>query len=292
MTSASMENGVYRRSLPREHARYGRHVRHDRRSERYAVGVLPKHAIRAVKWTRRIPILDQGNLGKCTAEAFTGVAGTDNASGTGQTSITLPVTAATRGKFTAGMSYMLNDTFSTAFYSVETADDTYPGQYPPTDTGSDALGAMAAGKALGLVTQYQHAMSYAAAVSAIQSGPLMWGTTFYYSMENLTADGYFMADPKSGVAGGHEMLLNSYDPDTDEWGGDNSWGESWGLDGSFRIKGVVLKKLLADDGDITLPVWSFAPVVPVPPAPPGPSVVDDAALWASAKAWAAGKGLA
>jgi hypothetical protein len=151
---------------------------------------------------------------------------------------------------------------------------------------------MAAGKALDIITQYQHAMSYAAAVSASQSGGLLWGTTFYNSMFTLDSKGYFVVDPSSGVAGGHEMVLTSYDPETDEWGGDNSWGESWGLDGSFKIKGATLKKLLADDGDVTLPVWSFAPITPVPPTPPTPpAVVDDSALWATAKAWAAGKGL-
>jgi hypothetical protein len=286
---------TYTRQFQRTDPRLGRHVRHDSRSERYAVGVLPKHAIKKVKWTRRIPILDQLQLGKCTAEAFTGAAGTDNAAGTGQTSVVLPTSAATGSSgLRAGASYALDDTFSTAFYSLETEDDSYDGQYPPDDTGSDALGAMAAGKALDIVTSYQHAMSYAAAVSAIQSGALLWGTTFYNSMFDLDKNGYFVVTPKSGVAGGHEMVLTGYDPETDEWTGDNSWNESWGpLDGSFKITGKNLTALLKDDGDVTLPVWSFAPVTPVPPTPPTPPApvsVDDAALWAAAQSWAAGKG--
>lgn len=238
--------------------RLNRHVRHDDRSYAYAVGVLPKSAIKAVSWERRTPILDQGNLGKCTAESFTGAAGTDSASGQGWTSVTLPGSADTGiSGLRAGTSYALDDTFSTMFYALETDSDAYPGTYPPDDCGSDGLGAMAAAKRLGMVKEYRHAMSYAAAVSAVQAGPLLWGTTFFASMEATTADGYFDVDVDSEILGGHEMLLRSYDPETDEWGGDNSWGESWGRDGSFKITGSRLSFLLSQHGDATLPVWTY-----------------------------------
>lgn len=283
----------YVRRFERTDPRLGRHVRHDRRSARFAVGVLPKHAIKKVKWKRRIPILDQLQLGKCTSEALTGAAGTDNAAGQGQTSVTITATTAEKsfGYFTAG-SHALDDTFSTAFYSVETRDDSYPGQWPPTDTGSDALGAMAAAEALGLATQYQHAFSYAAAVSAVQFGGLLWGTTFFNSMENLDSRGFFVVDPKSGVGGGHEMVLTGYDPETDVWDGDNSWSESWGpLDGSFKIAGKDLTLLLKDDGDITLPTWANSPIAPVPPTPQ-PGVATGQQLWDAQKTAASKLGIA
>jgi Papain family cysteine protease len=277
-------------------SRLGRHVRHDSRSERYAVGVLPKHAIKKVQWTRRIPILDQLQLGKCTAEATTGVLGTDNALGQGQTSVTLDAAAAGKSSgFLATGAHPLDDTFSTAFYSVETRGDAYPGQYPPTDTGSDALGAMKATELLGLVTKYQHAFSYAAAVSAVQSGPLMWGTEWLNSMFTPDSKGYLVVDTASGVAGGHELVLSGYDPDTDEWNIDNSWNESWGLDGSARITGAKLTYLLKQQGDVTLPTFATVapptPTPPAPPAPPSPVIVTDAQLWADAQSWAHGKGL-
>lgn len=272
--------------------RLGRHIQHDSRSARYAVGVLPRRAIAKVKWARRIPILDQLSLGKCTAEALTGARGTDNAAGTGLTSVDISAAAAAKssGFFTAG-THTLNDAFSTAFYSVETRGDAYPGQYPPTDTGSDALGAMKGAQLLGLAAQYQHAFSYTAAVSAIQSGPLLWGTEWLNSMYDPDASGHLMVDTKSGVAGGHELVLTGYDPETDDWDGDNSWNESWGLDGSFKIAGAKLKYLLGQDGDVTLPVWSVVSPPPVPPTPPAPVpvTVTDAQLWSTTQAWAAGK---
>lgn len=275
--------------------RLGRHVRHDSRSERFAVGVLPKHAIKAVHWTRRIPILDQRDLGKCTAEALTGARGTDNAAGQGEVAVTISAAGAATsyGFFNEGL-YVLGDTFSDAFYSVETRDDTYPGQWPPDDTGSDALGAMSAAKKLGLVSEYHHAFSYAAAVSGVQSGALLWGTGWLESMFDVDASGYLSVDTNTNFAGGHELVLSGYDPATDEWTLDNSWGQSWGQDGSAKIKGVQLKWLLSQNGDVTLPTWTVV-VNPVPPAPPAPPVpapsVTDAQFWATAQAWAAGKGL-
>lgn len=269
--------------------RLGRHVRHDSRSARYAVGVLPRDAIKKVHWARRIPILDQLDLGKCTAEALTGARGTDNAAGQGLTSVDISPAAASKssGFLTAGM-HALDDTFSTAFYSVETRGDAYPGQYPPTDTGSDALGAMKAAELLALAIQYQHAFSYTAAVSAVQSGPLLWGTEWLNSMFDPDSKGYLVVDTSSGVAGGHELILSGYDPETDDWDIDNSWNESWGLDGSAKITGAKLKYLLSQDGDATLPVWTVNSPVPVPPTPP--VTVTDAQMWAYTQLWAAGKG--
>nr|WP_241827828.1 hypothetical protein [Actinopolymorpha singaporensis] len=49
----------------RQDPRLGRNVEHDERSLAFAVGVLPRSAIKTVHWDRRIGILDQGNLGSC-----------------------------------------------------------------------------------------------------------------------------------------------------------------------------------------------------------------------------------
>lgn len=273
--------------------RLGRHVRHDSRSERYAVGVLPKRAVKKVRWTRRIPILNQGNLGSCTFNAFTGLRGTDNAAGPGVTSVTVAPAAAAKsqGFFTAG-DHVLDEDFAVAGYSLETRLDSYPGQYPPTDTGSDALGAMAAGQALGLVGVYQHAFSYAAAVSAVQSGGLLWGTLWLNSMFDVDKKGYISVITSSGEAGGHELVLSGYDPENDEWTMDNSWDSDWGQDGSAKIKGVQLTWLLSRDGDITLPTWTTSvppQPVPDPPVPPVSPAVTDDQLWSTVQAWHDGK---
>jgi hypothetical protein len=273
------------RYLPRD-PRLGRHVRHDKRSLKHAYGVLPKSAIVPVNWTRRIPILDQGQLGSCTTNAFTGALGTDSAQRTGLAAAT--VRADSQGVFTAG-SYILNEDFAVRAYSLETRDDAYPGQYLPDDTGSDGLGAMAMGQDLGLVDSYQHAFSIAAVRSALMSGPVLWGTVWLNSMFTTDSKGFLIVNRSSGEAGGHELVLRAYDPATDVYGGDNSWGESFGVGGSFFVTGANLRWLLSQDGDITVPTWTAS--APVPPAPPSPSAVTDQQLWDLSKAWAAGHGL-
>jgi hypothetical protein len=267
--------------------RLKRHVRHDSRSLRYAYGVLPKSAIVKTKWTRRIPILDQGQLGSCTANAFTGCIGTDSRQRSGVSTVT--VKADSHSLFRPGAT-KLDENFAVGFYSLETLDDAYPGNYPPDDTGSDGLGAMAAGKELGLVDTYKHAFSIAAVQSALMAGPVLWGTEWLNSMFTTDSKGFLVADKSSGVAGGHELVLTGYDPATDTYDGDNSWGTSFGIDGSFKVSGTDLKYLLSQDGDITVPHWLTTPAPPAPPAPS--SKITDAQFWAYAKQWAADNKLA
>jgi hypothetical protein len=268
--------------------RMGRHVRHDSRSLRYAYGVLPKSAIVKTRWTRRTPILDQGQIGDCVPNALTGVLGTDSAQRPGLTSVT--VKADSHGVFAAGV-YPLDEPFAVQAYSLITLDDAYPGNYPPDDTGSDGLGAMAGAKDLGLVDVYQHAFSITAVQSALMAGPVMWGTEWLNSMFTTDRNGFLVVNKASGVAGGHELVLNGYDPGTDTYSGDNSWGPSFGLGGSFFISGANLKWLLSRQGDITVPHWVTDAPAPGPVPVPGPVAVTDAQFWGYAKQWAAGRNL-
>jgi hypothetical protein len=293
MTTA---NGVYTHLYDPSDPRLGRHVRHDARNLRYAAGVLPKSAITTVRWQRRIPIMDQGQLGSCTGNALASVLGTDSAGRTAPTVVT--VTAADKWKvFTPG-TYGLDESVAVKLYSVNTREDTYSGSYPPSDTGSDGPAAGATGKALGLLTGYQHAFSMDALVSALQFGPVMWGTVWLNSMFDTDSNGVVKVDRKSGEAGGHELCISGYDTATSEFNIDNSWGpDDFGIAGSGLVKSSDMSWLLSQDGDITVPQYVTAPApTPVPdptptPDPVPPAVVDDATLWATAKAWAAANGL-
>ena len=255
-----MHQHVYEPTDPR----LGRHVQHDPRSLRYAHGVLPKTAIKSVDWTRRVPHFDQGDLGSCTGNAAAGLLATDCSARTGLTSVTV-----------SGTVLPVDETLAVKLYSLATQLDEFSGQYPPTDTGSSGLGAAKALVKLGVASKYAHAFSLSALKSALQAGPVMVGTVWLDSMFEVARDGYVVIDRKSAVAGGHEYVISAYDADRQRFRLDNSWGDSWGVDGSAWYTQADLQWLLSQDGDVTVPAWA---TVPVPPPPPTPAPAADPRL--------------
>lgn len=245
----------------------GRHAEHDPRSLVYAHGVLPQSAIKPVAWTRRIGILDQGQIGSCTGNALTGVLGTDSAGRTAATSVV--VKADSKGIFSAG-TYPLDESFALKAYELNTRVDNISGQYPPDDTGSSGLACGKAGQQLGLLTGYSHAFSLDALKSALQSGAVMIGIVWLNSMFDPKADGTVVVDKTSGVAGGHELVVSAWDGSRFRL--DNSWGTSWGSAGSGWVAEADMAWLLAQQGDVTVPAFAAVPAPPAPPVPPaGPS---------------------
>jgi hypothetical protein len=231
------------RLIPETHdhpVRLGRHVEHDPRSLAYAHGVLPKSAIKSVSWTRRAPILDQGNVGSCTGNALAGLLGTDAKGRAGATSVT--VKADSRGVFKAG-TYPLDE------------------EYPGKDTGSSGVACGKSAQMLGLATGYSHAFGVDALKAALQTGPTLIGIPWLNSMFNPDSGGQLTVDRTSGIAGGHELVVSGYDV-----GGwfriDNSWGAAWGDQGSCHVREADIVWLLAQDGDVTVPQLVTAPAAP------------------------------
>ncbi|MFG3200378.1 C1 family peptidase [Streptomyces sp. NPDC048208] len=257
--------------------RLGRHVRHDPRSLAYAAPVLPAAAIQSVLWQRRTPILNQGNLGSCTGNALAGVLGTDSAGRTATGTVT--VTADPYGVFAAG-TYALDEAFAVKAYSLNTRLDSFAGTYPPTDAGSSGLAAGASGKALGLLTGYSHAFSLDALKSALQTGPVMWGTLWLNSMYQTDVNGFLVVDKTSPSAGGHELVISGYDVAEDAFTVQNSWGTSWGVNGLARVHGADMTWLLAQHGDVTVPAFAVAPA---PAANPDKTLCDAFKTWATAR---------
>lgn len=270
--------------------RLGRHVRHDSRSARlqYAVGVLPRTAVRSAVWNRHIPILDQGQIGSCVPNTGVELIATDATGYTGVDHVMIPK-ADTQGEFMAGSVWDLDEGCAQNLYRLVTRIDGFPGSWEPDDTGSDGLTLAKALVMLGLSDKYAHAFSYHAAVSALQKGPVAFGTVWYNSMFTPKSDGEIVVDPASGVAGGHEYMSRQFDADNDRVWIDNHWNASWGLDGRAWISGKGMTTLLKAQGDVTVPhLVNVADPGPTPPTPP--AVVSDQDHWANTKAWAAAKG--
>jgi len=220
----------------------------------------------------------------CTGNEEAGALGTD------------PLFAALRSGYP-----VLDEALAVRIYSMaETIDG--DGPYPPNDNGSSGPSAAQAAKNLGLIAGYLHCFSLADVLDALEAGPVGIGANWYDSMDSPDSSGLVVISAGAQVRGGHEFLCRGKDTDARLLHFDNSWGTSFGVNGSFSMGYATLERLLAEQGDATvsLPLTAPAPVpvpvpVPVPPAPvptppnPGPDTdpADDA-LARTVSNWAQG----
>jgi hypothetical protein len=264
---------IYRERIPSTDPRLKRHVHHDSRSRQFAFDTAGL-TIRSVKHERRIPVLDQGQLGSCTGNAGIGCLGTDPFYDT----LNAGVAASLRGLVGH---YTLTETGAIQLYSDATRIDDYPGQYPPEDTGSDGLTIAKVLKAAGEIAGYQHTFSLDDALKALTVTPFITGTVWLDGMFTPDPDG--RVHPVGAVAGGHEYVADQLDAENERIWFTNSWGTGWGVGGRFYLSFDDFGQLLAQQGDVTIftPLSQPAPVpTPTPDADPA-----DVALAAVAHPW-------
>lgn len=85
--------------------------------------------------------------------------------------------------------------------------------------------------------------------------PFVYGFTVYESFESdeVAATGLVpMPDPSEGVLGGHAVLAVGYDDKTQTVLTKNSWGVAWGQEGYFQMPYAYL-----EDPDLTSDVWTI-----------------------------------
>lgn len=215
--------------------RLGRHVEHDDRSRNYAVAAATSTITRVRH--RRFGVLDQGQLGSCTGNALAGALNT----------LPLHVTR----------THLKTEDDAVRIYSEATRIDSYPGSYPPDDTGSSGLAVCKAAKNEGLISSYQHAFSLEAALTALMSGPVITGVPWFEGFDTPDAQGRVSISGQ--IRGGHEFEIIGYQPAAsgdllDGWViAVNSWGTGWGVNGRFRFTARNWATLLEDNGDVTVP---------------------------------------
>jgi hypothetical protein len=230
--------------------RLGRHVRHDPRSWSFAFGAVDISTLSSVRHQSQIPTLDQGKLGSCTGNAATKCLSYQPFWGEPA------VEAALGNDATADEAYAVD------VYKDATHLDDYPGVYPPTDTGSDGLSVAKVLKSRSLISGYQHAFSLEALLTALAQQPVIVGTEWRQDMFHPAADGRQKITGK--VAGGHEYCLDELDVEHQRVWMQNSWGDSWGVQGRAFFTWDDMRTLLGASGDCTI----FAPLASPPPTPP------------------------
>lgn len=167
-------------------------------------------------WLRRLPPLDQGDLGSCTGNAIAGLLVTEPNASDG-----------------VADDVKVTEALAVKIYSLASRLDDCDGAYPPEDTGSDGTSASKAAHQLGLISAYKWCET-AATVFAILShkGPVAFGTPWFAGMEDVDAQGFIHVTGKN--EGGHEYGVIAIVVDKSVDGGGflvmcNSWGSSWGI---------------------------------------------------------------
>lgn len=276
-----MTEEVYFEEILSNDPRLGRHIRHDERSKMYAFTGATTTPI-SVRHTRNISILDQGSLGSCTGNAGIGCLGT--------------------GILYPTLTGVVNDWSEQAavkLYSDATLLDSDRSNYPPVDTGCDGLSIAKVLTKRGWISGYQHTFSFNSMLAALEKQPVITGVNWYSSFYTPDANGIVTVPKGATVEGGHEFVLDEIDATRQLIGASNSWGSGWGINGRFYIPFDVFKRLLSEQGDVTVFVVRTAPapqpnpapvvnpVVPTPSPPPTPVGNADEVLWAAVKDWLA-----
>lgn len=224
--------------------KHGRKIEHDSRSRDHAHGeTVPRGRLQAltlrkpkpktVFWTPSIAALNQGNLGACTGNAAAGLLATG-----------CPGHEAMTG---------VNEDTARWIYSEATRLDGFPGQWPPTDTGSSGLAVMKVLKKHKAVKSYRHCFSVNSVIAALQAGPVITGIAWRQDMYEPGPDGF--ASYSGPVVGGHEFMVTGVDLQGGYFKFRNSWGSGWGVQGDFFMSLADYSAALENKGDATVPVW-------------------------------------
>lgn len=226
------ESDIVRVALPEqriEGRRLGRHVVHDARSRNYEAETAA--AIKSVQHSSVSLPLDQGRIGSCTANALCGAldSAPDNA---------------------AGRRFHERD--AVKLYELETQLEGQP--YPPNDPGGSGLMVCKAAKQLGWISSYRHAFGIRSALLALTLRPVITGVNWYTSFDAPDQNGLVAIAPDATVRGGHEVVADGIDePNQLVWFW-NSWGKSFGVGGRFCMSFDTWAQLLAERGDVTVPM--------------------------------------
>jgi len=209
--------------------RLGRHIFHDIRSRNFpadtATGIIN---VNHQAWG--LP-LNQGQVGSCTANALCGALNS------------LP-------DFAGGAPRIEADALN--LYREETDLEGKP--YPTYDPGGSGLEVCKAAKKMGWITSYKHAFSVQHALLALVVRPVITGINWYTSFDTPAPSGLVVISSGATVRGGHEVVADQIDAAAKLVWFWNSWGTDYGLGGRFCMSFDTWQQLLAERGDVTVPI--------------------------------------
>jgi hypothetical protein len=159
-----------------------------------------------------------------------------------------------------GRSYLGNND-GIVNYSGATRNDPWPGEYPPTDEGSSAIGLMKFWKQLGVIDNYTWTFTFDQFLAALTRQPVLVGSNWYDDMMSTDTNG-LVTSSASGPGSGHEYLASEIIWDKRRFGQpvigyEQSWGENpphFGKAGRFRMPMDLSEELIINqEGDVAVP---------------------------------------
>jgi hypothetical protein len=187
--------------------------------------------------------LNQGNVGKCTAEMIAGACNT-------------------RPHYMSNLSPLprtLGDHDTDKVYTRETANEGQP--WPANDPGGTGIYAAEAAIELGICSDYQVATDLDEMLRALVLRPVGTGINWYDSFDSPDSSGVVTITPGAQVRGGHEIVAVAIDAVAKRIGLPNSWGTEFGVaipscgvpGGCFWVPFDVMDRLLGEGGDVVVP---------------------------------------
>jgi hypothetical protein len=154
------------------------------------------------------------------------------------------------------------------FYKEAQKIDEWPGE---DYSGTSVLAGAKIMKKYGYISEYRWCFNIDDIIDAVVlEGPVVIGIPWYSSMYQTNSQG--LTAVRGGSVGGHCILLTGYHPaklfgkqslEVFRWR--NSWGSSYGLNGSGYIKVSDLRNLFHEGGEACIPVIRNKPILSFPP---------------------------
>jgi hypothetical protein len=141
------------------------------------------------------------------------------------------------------------------YWAAQRNDPWEGGAYPGADPfyeGTSVLSGMQVATELGYYSNYLWAQNENEVALAIgYKGPVVIGVNWYEGMYEPDSDGFL--NVTGAQVGGHCTLLYGVSISGDYYKLWNSWGQSWGNNGTAKIRRTDVVRLLSEDGEFCLP---------------------------------------